>query len=185
MTFLIPRTILAHFAPECWPVNLDLISLIILDVDGVLTDGRLWSTPDGEWVKAFSSQDGFAIKAWQRGGGRTAILSGRADDNVSRRAKDLGIEIVHLGITDKLEAFADILTAVGCGNEAVCYVGDDFPDLGPMSRAAFPVAVANARAAVKRKAQYVTRTGGGCGALAELIELLLRKQGRWPGSLLD
>ena len=166
-------------------MNLDLISLIICDVDGVLTDGRIWSSRDGEWAKAFSSQDGFAIKAWQRGGGQTAILSGRADDNVARRAKDLGIEIVHLGITDKLEAYESILAVVGCGNEAVCYIGDDFPDLGPMSQAAFPVAVANARAAVKRKAQYVTRTGGGYGAVAELIELLLRKQGRWPGRLLD
>ena len=162
-----------------------LIELLILDVDGVLTDGRVTAGGDGEWAKGFYVQDGCAIKLWQRCGGRVAILSGRSEEVVERRARELGVEMVRTGVTDKSSAYDAIVAAVGCSDAAVAYVGDDLPDLGPMSRAAFPVAVANAAAAVKRASMYVTRCGGGSGAVAEVVELLLRKQKRWSQGLME
>jgi 3-deoxy-D-manno-octulosonate 8-phosphate phosphatase (KDO 8-P phosphatase) len=161
------------------------IRLLILDVDGVLTDGRVSPGSDGEWAKEFCIQDGCAIKLWRRCGGQVALLSGRSDAVVERRATELGIEIVRTGAADKSSAYNAILASVGCGDEAVAYVGDDLPDGRPMSQAGFPVAVANAHPAVKRISMYVTRRRGGCGAVAELVELLLRKQSRWSPALMS
>ena len=160
------------------------IKLLILDVDGVLTDGGIVPGPEGEWSKRFCAQDGCAIKLWQRCGGKAALLSGRADRVVRQRAAELGIEWVRAGISAKLKAYESILADVGCADSAVAYVGDDLPDLSPMARCAFPVAVANAVPAVKRASDYVTRLAGGCGAVAEVVELLLRKQKRWSYGLL-
>ena len=161
------------------------IKLLILDVDGVLTDGRLTAGGDGEWAKGFHVQDGCAIKLWQRCGGRVALLSGRSEAVIKKRAKELDIEFVRTGEADKTSAYGDIVAEVGCGDEAVAYVGDDLPDVGPMSRAGFPVAVANAHPAVKRVSMYVTRRSGGDGAAAEVIEFLLRKQKRWSAALVS
>ena len=155
----------------------------MLDVDGVLTDGRVSPGPDGKWVKGFSIQDGCAIKLWQGCGGLVALLSGRSDDVIEQRAAELGIEIVRTGAADKSSAYDSIVASVGCGDQEVAYVGDDLPDCGPMSRAGFPVAVANAHPVVKWVSMYVTRRRGGCGAVAELVELLLRKQHRWSPAL--
>ena len=113
-----------------------------------------------------------------------AVLSGRGGEAVVRRAAELGIELVHTGVTDKLAAYESILVSAGRRDEAVGYVGDDIPDLAPMARAHFSVAVADAVPAVKRAADYVTRRAGGRGAVAEVVELLLRKQKRWSRSLL-
>ena len=154
------------------------IKLLILDVDGVLTDGRIVTDPGGDPRKSFHVQDGYAIKIWQRCGGEAAILSGRADRVVTQRAAELGIEWVHVGALDKLQAYESILAEAGCTDSNVAYVGDDLPDLGPMARCAFPIAVANAVPAVKRASVYVTRVSGGLGAIAEVVELLLRKQKR-------
>ncbi|UCC30281.1 MAG: HAD hydrolase family protein [Phycisphaerales bacterium] len=155
------------------------IKLLILDVDGVLTDGRITAAPSGEWTKAFYVQDGCALKLWQRSGGKVALLSGRTEEAVDRRAAELGIEWVHSGVTDKLRAYRAVLASAGCCDAAVSYMGDDLPDLAPMRCCGFPVAVANAAPAVKRAAHYVTRCRGGGGAIAEVVELLLRKQERW------
>lgn len=154
------------------------ISLLIVDVDGVLTDGRL-TTPGGTESKAFHVQDGLAIKVWQRTGGKIAVLSGRESPDTIRRAAELGIGMVRLGQSDKLAAYEALLRSGECADSAVAYVGDDLPDLGPMSRCGLPIAVANAVGEVKRAAQYVTRRAGGEGAVGEIIELILRKQGRW------
>ncbi len=164
-------------------MGLTEIKLLILDVDGVLTDGRLCFSGDGEPTRRFHVRDGHAIKLWSRGGGKTALLSGRSGGEIVRRAKELGIEQVKLGVADKLAAYEAILAALGCVDAAVAYVGDDYPDLGPMQRCAWPVAVADAVAAVKRAAQYVTRRAGGCGAVAEAIELILRRQKHWSPTL--
>ena len=166
-------------------MDLARIKLLILDVDGVLTDGRVRPGADGEWAKGFSIQDGCAIKLWQRCGGQVALLSGRSDTVTERRAAELGIEMVRAGAADKASAYDEIVASVGCTNEAVAYVGDDLPDCGPMSRAGFPVAVVNAHPAVKKSSKYVTRRRGGCGAVAELVELLLRKQHRWSRVLMS
>ena len=160
------------------------IELLILDVDGVMTDGRITMAVQGEPVKAFYVQDGFAVKLWQRCGGKVALLSGRNESIVERRAAELGVEWVHTGATDKLAGYGAILARAGCGDAVVAYVGDDVPDLDPMSRCGFPVAVANAAPVVKRAAVYVTRRRGGAGAVAEVVELLLRRQSRWSSSLL-
>lgn len=155
------------------------IKLLILDVDGVLTDGRIAVAPSGEWTKAFYVQDGCALKLWQRLGGKVALLSGRAEEAVDRRAAELGIEWVHSGVTDKLRAYRAVLASAGYRDAEVSYVGDDLPDLAPMRCCGFPVAVANAAPVVKRAAHYVTRRRGGGGAVAEVVEVLLRKQERW------
>ena len=165
-------------------MDFDAINLLVLDVDGVLTDGSIVmseSSParDVAVTKVFQVQDGYAIKLWQRIGHRVAIISGRETPVVTRRAAELGIEAVQQGCEDKLAAYGRTLEISGIGDAGVCYVGDDVPDLQPMRRCAFPVAVANAIPCVKQLAQYVTRLPGGAGAVAEVIELILRKQRRW------
>lgn len=160
-------------------MNFTAIRLLILDVDGVLTDGRVTASRGGEDAKAFHVQDGCAIKVWQQHAGLVAVLSGRESSEVKRRAEELGIAWLRMGIDDKLLGFEELLQSAEVPASAVAYVGDDLPDLGPMRRSAWPVAVANAVPTVKRAAQYVTRRRGGEGAVAETIELLLRKQRRW------
>ncbi len=166
-------------------MDLALTTLLILDVDGVLTDGRLSYSGEGYEPKTFFVQDGYAIKLWQRCGGGVAIISGRQSWPVTQRAKELGIEQVHLGIDDKITAYEKVIASIGCNDEAVAYVGDDLPDLAPMKRCGFAVAVANAVGEVKRVADYITRRPGGAGAVAEVIELLLRKQGKWSQAVAD
>lgn len=160
------------------------IKLLILDVDGVLTGGRVAVGTDARTHRRFHVHDGCAIKLWRRCEGQVAILSGKSGDDISARAKDLGIEWVKTDARNKETAFDEILALSGCQEEAVAYVGDDLPDLKPMARCGFAVAVANAVPDVKRRADYVTRLGGGQGAVAEVVELLLRKQKRWTRSLL-
>ena len=159
------------------------VELLILDVDGVLTSGTLLLSDDGERTKLFHVQDGYAIKSWQRAGGRIALLSGRDSGPVRHRAEELNIEHLRLGQGDKLVGYEELLTELGCADSVVAYVGDDLPDLGPMSRAAFPIAVANAVPAVKKAAWHVTQRRGGEGAVGEIVELLLRKKGQWSRSL--
>ena len=164
------------------------IELLILDVDGVLTDGRLFPAPQPSEVpelsgKAFHVQDGHAIKLWQRCGYQTAILSGRDSPYVTSRARELGIGWCRTGADDKLSAYVQLIESAAYIDAAVAYVGDDLPDLRPMARCGFPVAVANAVPAVKQAAAYVTRRAGGSGAVAEVVELLLRRQKRWSRAL--
>jgi len=160
------------------------VKLIVLDVDGVLTDGQLVYTEEGERTKAFHVHDGCALKLWQELGGQVAILSARAGGALQRRLADLGIERVQTGVQDKLAGYDSLLAEIGLGDAEVAYVGDDLPDLGPMTRCACPIAVGDAVPAVKRQAEYITRLPGGKGAVAEVVEWLLRKQRRWPGSRL-
>ncbi|UCE60926.1 MAG: HAD hydrolase family protein [Phycisphaerales bacterium] len=166
-------------------MNFASIDVLILDVDGVLTDGTIVTTADGDGARRFNVQDGCALKLWQRCGGKVAIISGRGGEAVTRRADELGIDWVHTGISEKLPVYEAILAEAGCTDEAVAYLGDDLPDLPPLARAGFPVAVADAVPVVKRASSYVTRRRGGCGAVAEVIELLLRKKKRWSRALLS
>ena len=159
------------------------INLLILDVDGVLTDGRIELVESGDLVKSFHAQDGSSIKAWQKLGGKVAVLSGRQSAVVETRARELGIEWVEQGIDEKAVAYERILAAADAADANVCYVGDDLADVPVMRRCAFPVAVRNAVPAVKQIAQYVTATPGGSGAVREVIELILLKQHR-PGAML-
>ncbi len=155
------------------------IQLLILDVDGVLTDGCIVTTADGELQKAFYVQDGFALKRWQAAGHEVALLTGRESEAVAHRAAELGITRVCQGVEDKSSVYRSWLAEIGVSDKQVAYVGDDWPDLDVMRRVGLPIAVANAVPAVKRVADYVTRRRGGYGAVAEIIELILRKQNQW------
>jgi len=164
-------------------MGLSAIQLIILDVDGVLTDGGLiFDDQAGAALKVFNTHDGRAIKQWQQVGQAAAILSGRYSEAVTKRAGELQIDCVHQGIRQKLPAYEGILAEFGMTDDEVAYLGDDLPDLPPMMRCGLPAAVANAVPEVKRAACYVTRRPGGQGAVAELIEWLLRKQGKWAAT---
>jgi len=155
------------------------IKLLILDVDGVLTDGSIDLSVEGEHVKRFCVRDGFAIKFWQRCGGRLAIITGRPGDIVTRRSRELGITEVWSDVSDKLHAYQQILLNTKTRDEEVAYMGDDGPDLEPMRCCGFSIAPANAAMSVKQRADFITRRRGGQGAVSEAIELILRKQGYW------
>jgi len=159
------------------------LNLLILDVDGVLTDGRVGSAESDVGAARFHVQDGCAIKLWKSCGGGVGIISGRSGDAVRSRAEELGIDWIHTQVPAKEPALNSILDDAGCPDASVVYVGDDLPDIAVMARAGFAVAVADAVPAVKRAADYVTRREGGRGAVAEVIELVLRKQGRWPQAM--
>lgn len=156
-----------------------MTSLLILDVDGVLTNGQLTPMPDGDTHMMFCSQDGVAIKLWQAQGRKVALISGRKSQLVPRRAAELGIEYAQTGIDNKLHAFRNILTQLNVEAEYSAYVGDDFPDLPVMRACGLAIAVVNAVPEIKRAAQFVTRRRGGDGAASEVIEWLLRVEGCW------
>lgn len=156
------------------------LPLLILDVDGVLTDGDLPFDERGCEDRTFFVQDGAALAAWRRAGGRFALLSGRTAAAVTRRAAELKADEVLQGIDDKLAAFRGLCEKLGVRPDDVCYVGDDWADLPVMRACGTPIAVANAIPAVKREAVRVTRRRGGAGAVAEVVEHLLRRAGRWP-----
>ena len=163
---------------------LDRIDLLILDVDGVLTDGRIIYDSRGVDVKAFDVMDGQAVKYWLRAGHQAAVLSGRASKTIRIRARDIGIDAVYEDAKDKLPVFEKILKRFGRTPDRVCCIGDDLPDLPVLARAGFAVATAGASPEVKRVAHYVTQHAGGAGAVREAIELLLKYQGRW-GQILE
>jgi 3-deoxy-D-manno-octulosonate 8-phosphate phosphatase (KDO 8-P phosphatase) len=160
---------------------LDRIDLLVLDVDGVLTDGRIVYDSRGADIKAFHTHDGQGIKYWMRAGHEAAILSGRASRTIRRRAADAGIKVVYEGVTDKLPVFEKILKRFRRTADRVCYIGDDLVDLPVLARAGFAVATRGAVDEVKRIAHYVTCHEGGAGAVRETIELILKYQGRWAG----
>lgn len=159
------------------------IRLLLMDVDGTMTDGgvRLLSWPDGTVteMKVFNSQDGVAMHMARRAGLRTGMITGRESPATSYRARELGMEFVSQKSREKLPALEDILARSGVPAEETAYVGDDLPDLVVMERVGLAVAVANATPEVKRQAHYVTRASGGAGALREVVELILRAQGKW------
>jgi YrbI family 3-deoxy-D-manno-octulosonate 8-phosphate phosphatase len=159
------------------------IELLVLDVDGVLTDGGIIYTEEGTELKKFHVRDGSAIKIWQRQSKRLAFLSGRSSGAVALRASELGVEIVLQGISDKLQGFQQILEQTDKRPEQACFVGDDLPDLPVLANCGFAVGVADACAEVIELAHHVTRLPGGKGAVRETIELILRAQNRWNGAV--
>ena len=164
------------------------IELLLMDVDGVLTDGTLLYLPlaDGRVVetKTFHATDGAAIGIARRAGIKTGILSGRASPAVARRAEELAMDFLYQGLgRAKLPAFEEILGKTRIAAGRVCYVGDDIQDLPILTRVGFPVAVPNACSEVLTRAAYVTRAHGGRGAIREVIELILRAQGKWEATM--
>jgi 3-deoxy-D-manno-octulosonate 8-phosphate phosphatase (KDO 8-P phosphatase) len=155
------------------------IELLVLDVDGVLTDGRVVYTAAGDEVKSFHVRDGSGLKYWRQSGKKVAILSGRASPAVDRRAAELGITTIVQGVGEKLPAFRRILNDLGLRPDQACAVGDDLPDLPVLRHCGLGVAVADAVPELKAAAAHVTTAGGGHGAVREAVEWLMRGQGTW------
>lgn len=153
------------------------VRLLALDVDGVLTDGRLYFDSQGNELKAFSTRDGFGLKAVQGRGIELAIITGRASPMVTQRAAQLGIEHVFQARDDKLNAFMELLAKTGLDSEQVCYAGDDWLDLPVLQRCGLSVTVPAADQVVKDRVHWVTSQPGGHGAVREICQLLLDAQG--------
>jgi 3-deoxy-D-manno-octulosonate 8-phosphate phosphatase (KDO 8-P phosphatase) len=188
------------------------IKLILFDVDGVLTDGKLFFFPKPEGAtlttrahaekhggeggfglysqttieaKGFHAHDGTAISLARLAGLKTGLITKRISETVALRARDLKLEYVYQGIQDKLGAFKEILASANATAEQACFVGDDVIDLPVMWNCGFAIAVANAREEVKRDAHYVTKHGGGDGAARDAIEFILKAQGKWKKVVTD
>jgi 3-deoxy-D-manno-octulosonate 8-phosphate phosphatase (KDO 8-P phosphatase) len=155
------------------------IKLVIIDVDGVLTDGAIYIDSDGRETKAFHVLDGTGIAYLHRAGIKVAIISGRTCKAVIHRARELCIEDVYQGAKNKLDAYKEIMQKYALRDEEICYIGDDLIDLPILYRVGFPVAVANATPPVKQHSAYVTKARGGYGAVREVAEKILKYQDKW------
>jgi 3-deoxy-D-manno-octulosonate 8-phosphate phosphatase (KDO 8-P phosphatase) len=155
------------------------IELLVVDVDGVLTDGSIVYADNEVELKAFHVRDGSGLKLWQRAGKQSAIITGRRSPVVDVRAMEVGIAHVVQGQAEKREAFESLLRSTGLTAGQACYIGDDLPDLPVLQQVGLAAAVADACPEVIMAAHYVTRVAGGRGAVREVIELILRCQGRW------
>jgi len=155
------------------------IEALVVDVDGVLTDGGIIYTDRGDELKVFHVRDGSGLKLWHEAGKRSAILSGRKSSVVEIRAAELGIGKVVQGASDKRSAFAEVLADAGVRADQVCFVADDLPDVPLLRQCGLAVAVADACVEAREVAQYVTRAPGGRGAVREVIEVILKAQGKW------
>lgn len=155
------------------------IRCLVLDVDGVLTDGGLYTDDTGRQSRRFHVHDGFALHWFQRLGGVVVLCSGKTSDAVAARARELKIEHVIQGSRDKVADLGTLLTRLGLRWEQVAMIGDDLPDLPALRVCGYPIAVANAVDDVKAVAQLVTFRSGGQGAVREAVEHLMRADGRW------
>ena len=155
------------------------IKLLLMDCDGVLTDGRLWLLENGDEHKSFNTHDGLGLSLLHRAGVKSGIITGRSSTAVTRRAAELEIEFVRQGDPNKIEAFEQVLQQAGVDEDEVCFVGDDLTDIPIMRRVEFAVAVADAVEETRSVAHYITRAAGGQGAVREVVEIILKSQGRW------
>ena len=164
------------------------IRLLLMDVDGVLTDGAIFliATRDGKMseMKAYSSLDGAGLRLAQRAGLRTGIITGRESPAVTARARELGMDYVEQDAFEKLPAYEKIRRASKLRHAEICFIGDDVTDLPVFGRVGLAVSVPNAHEEARARAHYVTRARGGYGAVREVVDLLLRAQGRYR-KLLD
>ncbi len=159
--------------------NLSEIKLLVLDVDGVLTDGTLIVSADGSESKNFNVLDGHGIKLWKRAGLKVAFLSGRVSESTEHRARRLEVDYCLQDCRDKLPALEKLLKKAKFSPRQVAYIGDDLPDLPPMGYVGFAVAVSNAVDEVKKHADFITTRPGGSGAAREVIEYILKSTGKW------
>lgn len=159
------------------------IQLLILDVDGVLTDGTILFDDRGHQARRFHIQDGLGISMFQKVAGPVAILTSKKSEAVRNRAAMLGIERIEQGADDKLPGLQRLLTSTETPAQQAAYIGDDLLDLPVLRRVGYPMTVANAVAEVKQEAVYVTQTPGGQGAVREAIEHLLQRDGKWAAAI--
>jgi len=155
------------------------ISLLLSDVDGVLTDGSVVLDNQGIETKQFHIRDGLGVKLWRRAGHRFGMITGRSSHIVRLRAAELQVEIVRQGVDDKLAVVRQVAAELGVRLEQICFIGDDLNDLAVVRQVGLGVAVADGSDDLRQAAQYVTQTPGGRGAVRETIELILKAQGRW------
>ena len=163
--------------------DLSKIKLLILDVDGVLTDGTIVINADGSETKFFSVLDGHGIRMWKRSGLKVVFLSGRFSQPTKHRAEQLEVDYVFQDIHNKLDAFEQMLGETGLSAENIAYVGDDLPDLLAMRSAGFAIAVANASDEIKSVADFITTNPGGKGAVREVIEYIMKNTGTWQQAM--
>ena len=157
-------------------MSFDNIRLLLMDCDGVLTDGRLYFSARGEEMKVFDVRDGQGIVSWHKAGRKSGIISGRgASEIIEGRAQELGIEFVRVQSTDKVNDCEEIMASLGLDFENVGFIGDDIGDIELMKRVGLAVAVADALPQTKEVATHITRSRGGRGAVREVIDLLLRR----------
>jgi 3-deoxy-D-manno-octulosonate 8-phosphate phosphatase (KDO 8-P phosphatase) len=159
------------------------IRLLLMDVDGVLTDGKLYNVPgpDGKMAetKGFDSQDGIALQWCAKLGISAGLISGRVSPATEERARQCKFKYIYQGYTEKIPILEEILADARISADEVAYIGDDFTDVVVMRRVGFAIATANARPEVKPAAHYVTAASGGSGAVRETIELILKAQAKW------
>jgi len=161
------------------------IKLLVLDVDGVLTSGQIIFGRDGELMKKFHAQDGLGITLAHKAGLNIAIITGRESQMVSLRSAELNIKDVYQGSMNKIQALTELMAKYSLTLDQVAYVGDDLNDLPVLLRVGLPCAVANAAPEVKQYAQLVTKQAGGNGAVREVIEYILKAQGKWESIIND
>ena len=159
--------------------RLQKVKMLLLDVDGVLTDGRIIYSSDGTETKAFDVKDGHGLKMIQRAGIKVGIITGRQSTVVEHRAKELGINIVYQGVKDKLVPFREILDTCSISEDEIAYVGDDIVDLPILLRVGFAATVADALPEVRERVHYVSDRKGGKAAVREICDLILKESGRW------
>ncbi|MBW1801671.1 MAG: HAD hydrolase family protein [Deltaproteobacteria bacterium] len=157
----------------------DQIRLLILDVDGVLTDGRIIISEKGVETKEFNVKDGLGIKMLMKAGIEVSIVSSRLSKALEHRARELGIGDIHLGVEDKGLLCQKMIHKKGLTRNQVSCIGDDLPDLSMFKQVGFPVAVADAAEEVREAAKYITRNKGGNGAVREVCEMILKARGKW------
>ena len=153
------------------------LKLLILDVDGVLTDGRLFFDDKGKEYKCFHARDGHGIKLLRETGVEVAVISGRKSNSVARRMKSLGVEYVYQGHENKIAAFNEIIQSLSIQPEQAAHVGDDLLDLPIMKRVGLSIAVNDANNPVKEYADWCTKTPGGQGAVREICDFIMQSQG--------
>jgi 3-deoxy-D-manno-octulosonate 8-phosphate phosphatase (KDO 8-P phosphatase) len=153
--------------------------MILMDVDGVLTRGGIILGNQGEEVKAFDIQDGMGVTLARTAGLKVGIITGRESELVSRRARELKMDILMQGSFFKLPAYLEILRSYQVTDETICYIGDDILDLDILERVGLSVAPANARPEIKAICDFTTRERGGEGAVRKVIDIILKVQGKW------
>ena len=153
--------------------------MLLLDVDGVLTDGKIYLDDDGREMKRFDLHDGHGIKLLRKAGIQVGIISGRSSSSVNIRAKQLLSEEIHQGAADKIKVYEEILQWCQLKDDEIAYIGDDLIDLPLLRRVGLSVVVADAHDAVKRDVDWITKKKGGAGAVREVIDYLLKAQGKW------
>jgi len=159
------------------------IKLLILDVDGVMTNGEIILDDQGRELKIFNVQDGFGIVLFQRAGYKTAILSARSTGSVTARAKDLKMNRICQNARPKIKVYKKLIRDLKIKDDQICFIGDDLPDIEVLKKVGFSVTVSNAVSEVKKIVDYVTKNEGGQGAVREVIELILKMNNKWSSVL--